>query len=150
MLHQQATICFSASLTRTVFVAYLVALTALLLRSSSADELTEDLAFWLHLMSPVAHLLSFAILAALAFACRWPVRGWIVVLLIAGYAAGTELLQGSVSGRTSDWMDWCLDLVGAAIGIGSLMVVRIFRDFKRDTGDAIGACLIAENDSMQK
>jgi hypothetical protein len=141
---------FFGRLTRTVFVVYLITLTALLLRpDSSGDTPTDNLTTWLDRMCPVAHLISFAILAALAFACRWPVPRWVVVLFIAGYAGGTELLQGSIEGRHCSWMDWYLDLIGAAIGVGSLMVVpRICQYFKRNTGDTAGGCLATDNDDV--
>ena len=124
---------FFDRMTKTVFVVYMVVLTALLLtRDPLAKDPTGALEALLSLIGPVAHLLSFWLLAALALGSRWPVRGWVLVLLLAGYATGTELLQGAVSGRTPEWMDWFQDLLGVAIGAGSLAAVsfgtRRYRD----------------------
>jgi len=112
---------FFDRLTKAVFAAYLAALTVLLLtRDPFAKDPTGFLEALLRLIGPVTHLLSFWILAALALGSRWPVRGWVVVLLLAGYATGTELLQGAVSGRTPEWMDWFQDPLPPREGEGDL------------------------------
>lgn len=98
---------------RACFIGYLIALTALLL----TRDPTRLVGAPPTPLEAVVHLLSFTLLAFLAMAARWPGAVWGVVLLLAAYAAGTELLQGLVSGRTPEWGDWFQDVVGIAVGV---------------------------------
>jgi len=118
---------FRNRLLRTVFAVYLAVLTALLLmRDPVSSDPTGFLDSLLAVASPVAHLLSFWILATLAFASRPPVRSWVVILSLCMYAAGTELLQGFVSGRTPEWADWFQDLAGVALGAVCFAAVSLY------------------------
>lgn len=101
---------------RTVFVAYLITLTVLLL-TRDPTKLVQVQPLLLRLLSPVAHLLSFLLLGLLAFAARWPVAWWVVVLSLVAYGGGTESLQGLISGRTPEWADWLQDVAGIAISV---------------------------------
>lgn len=76
------------------------------------------------------HLVTYAILAALASWVAWPYgersrrHGWgwlfvrcaIMLALLAGYAWLDEYTQ-PWTGRKDDWADWRADVVGAAAGI---------------------------------
>ncbi len=114
-------------LARTVFAVYLAVLTALLLMQDPvSSDPTGILNASLAVPNPVAHLLSFWILAVLAFASRPPARGWVVILLLCVYATGTELLQGFVPGRTPEWTDWFQDLAGVALGAVCFAAVLVY------------------------
>lgn len=101
---------------RTVFVVYLVALTVLLL-TQDPTKVVRVQPLLLKLLSPVSHLLSFLVLGLLALATRWPVARWVVVLSLAAYGGGTEILQGLVSRRTPEWADWLQDVAGIAMSV---------------------------------
>jgi len=100
---------------RALFFAYLIFLTALLLCREPSDLIAVEMGLLRALLS-VAHLLSFAVLAVLALAPRWPLPRWVVIMALAAYGGATELLQTFVWGRTPDWVDWFQDLIGIAIG----------------------------------
>jgi VanZ family protein len=63
----------------------------------------------------VVHVVLFALLAGTA---RWFLGGTrAVLLLLAVYAAGSEVVQGVVlAGRSGDPLDVVADLVGVALG----------------------------------
>ena len=100
---------------RITFVAYLIFLTVLLL-TRDPNKIIGMQATLLDLLRPFAHLLSFLVLGILAMAARWSAAFWAVLLGLVAYAAGTELLQGLVSQRTPEWVDWFQDVAGIAIG----------------------------------
>ena len=126
---------FLDGLMKVALAVYLAMLTVLLLTEDPfAEDPTGYLDALLQVIGPVAHLLSFSILATLAFGSRWPVPGWVVALLLAGYATSTELLQGVVSGRTPEWSDWFQDLAGVVIGAGSMVAAAaVWRCFRRES-----------------
>ena len=104
----------ATGLSRAICAAYLVALAVLLLTDlpQRAAVAAPDLLGEIHRVSPVLHLLSFLLLSLLALAARWPVPQWAVVLGIALFAAGTELLQVFVSHRTAELGDFLMNLAG--------------------------------------
>ena len=88
----------------------------------------------------IQHLSGYAGLAFLmtfAVASRAPTVPKLAGILafIAVYAAADELTQSFVPGRICDFWDWCADLTGAVLGIGSYgIVIAITRS--RQTGNA--------------
>jgi hypothetical protein len=105
-------------LMRIVCICYFIFLTLLLLTSDPARliGMQGGLPWILQAMLPLAHTISFLVLAMLALMTRWPVPRWSIVLILAAYAGMTEIIQGYVPHRTPELMDWFQDLVGIAVG----------------------------------
>lgn len=103
---------------KRVFVGYLIALTYLLVAPKPlGDAHTHaDLYALLRGVGPLSHVLSFALLALLAFATRWPAGRWAVTLCLIVYAGGTELLQTFMPGRHPEFVDCLQNLLGITIG----------------------------------
>lgn len=114
-LRSRQAVVFSVCM-RTAFVVYLIALTVLLL-TRDPMKVVRVQPLLLRLLSPVAHLLSFLGLGLLALATRWPLAPWVVVLSLAAYGGGTEILQGFVAGRTPELVDWLQDVAGIAMSV---------------------------------
>ena len=109
------------SLMRVVCIAYLILLTVLLvavdpLRWIGVRGTAPSMLRWL---LPMAHLLSFWLLALLALTARWPAPRWAIGLVLVLYAGLTELGQGFLPWRTAEWGDWLQDVAG----IGAAAVV---------------------------
>ncbi len=121
---------------RVIFWLYTAFLTFVLLVKNPFDwmpvQLEEEAVndgFGLHL-SP--HVLTFLLLAVLAWACRWR-RPWLVAVLLAAYAVGTEVLQ-NFTGRCMDPWDMLDNLMGLAWGsAGWFFVVGVRRLGRRKT-----------------
>jgi VanZ family protein len=105
-------------LMRIVCIGYVVFLTLLLLTSDPSRWIGAQggLPRILEVMLPIAHAISFLVLAVLALMTRWPIPRWSIVLILAVYAGMTEIIQGRVPHRTPEWADWVQDLVGIALG----------------------------------
>ncbi len=101
---------------KTLFFAYLVVLTALLLYREPSKLIAIDTMGLLGMLSSVSHLVSFLVLTVLALVPRWSLRRWAIVSGLAAYGGATELLQHFVSARSPEWSDWFQDLAGIAIG----------------------------------
>jgi hypothetical protein len=72
---------------------------------------------WLfHTLMPLAHLISFSVLAVLTLAARWPLPRWLIATLLVTYAGATEIVQSCLPPRTAEWTDWFQDLGGILIG----------------------------------
>lgn len=61
-------------------------------------------------LDKLVHLVLFLLLGALAPAHR------ATLPLLAAYAAATEVVQAFVPGRSADWLDLAVDLLGLALG----------------------------------
>jgi hypothetical protein len=70
----------------------------------------------LQAMLPVAHMISFFVMAVLALMTRWPAPRWGIVLALLIYGGTTEIIQGCVPHRTPEWMDWFQDVAGVVLG----------------------------------
>ena len=105
-------------LLRIVCFAYFVFLTLLLLTRDPGALIGchEKLPWILEKLMPLAHAISFFVLAVFALTPRWPVPRWGFVLTLAIYGGMTEVLQGYVPGRTPAWADWFQDLTGVMLG----------------------------------
>lgn len=80
----------------------------------------------------VVHALAYAGLASLLFVSvavfrRVTWRTQVVLLaVLAAYATADELLQDFVPRRTSDFKDWCADLLGASVSLTLCWLVAAF------------------------
>jgi VanZ family protein len=113
------------SLMRLICLGYLVYLTALLWTADPTRLVGDEVAGFMHPFMPVAHLLSFTVLAVLALVTRWPAPRWAIVVLLAMYGGMTEIVQGFLPPRTPDWMDWLQDLAGIGVGAASCWTVAL-------------------------
>jgi VanZ family protein len=124
-------------LMRVVCVGYCVFLTLLLLTSDPSRWIGVQggLPRILQVMLPIAHAISFLVLAVLALMTRWPIPRWSIVLVLVVYAGMTEIIQGRVPHRTPEWSDWLQDLVGIGLGVaccwGVAMLVGAFAEARR-------------------
>jgi hypothetical protein len=105
-------------LMRLVCIGYLIFLTALLLTKNPLwlVGVRGDAPALLRFIIPVAHLLSFGVLAVLALMARWPMPRWGITVLLLLYAGMTEVAQSFLPPRTAEWGDWLQDLAGIAAG----------------------------------
>ena len=105
-------------LMRIVCIAYFVFLTMLLWTSDPARLIGVHGALprLLQVLLPVAHLISFMVLAVLALITRWSAPRWAIVVALAVYGGITEIGQNFVPSRTPDWRDWLQDVGGIAVG----------------------------------
>jgi VanZ family protein len=103
---------------RVVCVGYFIFLTLLLLTTDPERLIGVQgrLPWILQAMLPLAHAISFLMLAVLALMTRWPVPRWSIVLALMIYGGMTEIIQSHVPHRTSEWADWFQDLAGIALG----------------------------------
>lgn len=79
-------------------------------------------------LDKVVHVISFALIAVTGCKARIPL--WVLVVLIAGEAVGSEIVQATVTvlNRDGDWGDAVADLVGGALGIGGCLLWRSRRE----------------------
>jgi hypothetical protein len=105
-------------LLRLVCFGYVVFLTLLLWTADPSRMIGvhENLPWVLQRLLPAAHAISFAVLAVLALAPRWPASRWGVVLILVIYGGMTEIVQGLFPPRTPEWLDWLQDMCGIAAG----------------------------------
>ena len=122
---------------KVVFFGYLSTLLWLLL-IEKPFELLPGSADWFgrtQLSSGLLHLGSFGLLGALALAPQWFVPRWVVGVGLAGFALGTEWLQGFVPVRAPGTLDCASNLAGLALGaaVAGLMLVgrRRFAGLRR-------------------
>jgi hypothetical protein len=131
---------------KTLCIAYLIFLTALLLTADPASligipasliGIKGGTPLLLQALMPYAHLLSFMVLAVLALLARWPVPRWALVLLMVVYSGTTEVAQSFLPPRAAEWLDWLQNLGGIAIGVSVCWSLstsrRLFR--VREDGD---------------
>jgi VanZ family protein len=106
-------------LMRCVCIGYFIFLTLLLLTTdpSRLIGMHGRLPWLLHAVLPLAHAISFLVLAVFALMARWPVPRWGIVLVLVIYGGMTEIVQGAfVPSRTAEWGDWLQNLGGIAVG----------------------------------
>ena len=104
------------SLMRLVCLGYWVYLTALLWTADPTRLVGGGVAGFLHPLLPLAHLLSFLVLAVLALTARWPAPRWAIVVLLVMYGGMTEIVQGFLPPRNPELIDWFQDVAGIGIG----------------------------------
>jgi hypothetical protein len=104
------------ALIRVVSVAYLAFLTLLLWTADPSRLIGGEVSWLLRSLLPVAHLVSFFVLAVLALSARWPAPAWGIVLVLSLYGGMTELVQGFTPHRRPEWGDWFQDVAGIAVG----------------------------------
>ncbi len=112
---------------RTLFFLYLIFLTVLLLVADPMRWASsrENVSGFLRMIVPVAHLVSFLVLAVLALIARWPIPRWSIALFLVVYAGMTEVLQSCLPPRRAEWGDWFQDLGGIAIGAALCWIIAI-------------------------
>ncbi len=72
----------------------------------------------------IEHILAFFVLTVLG-RMGWPLRGWLLTVVLIGYGVGIELAQDAIAlGRTASAADVVADLIG--IGLG-LIFASLFR-----------------------
>lgn len=103
--------------TRVIFWLYVAFLTFVLLVYNPfefAPDGTEALVEKGFGLGLDPHVMTFLLLAVLAWACRWR-RAWLVAVLLVAYAVVTEFLQ-PLTGRFLDKVDIFHNLLGLACG----------------------------------
>ncbi len=125
--------------TATVVVTVLLACYWTALFYGTHIKIPPDLLPEARNIDKLAHLASYAVLGALFMSLR-ATRGvypWSSVIarwfVLAGYGAFDEISQLLVN-RNADPMDWLADVIGVAVGLGSVTFV-VWR-FRRSTNPA--------------
>ena len=106
-------------LLRLLFGGYFAYLTVLLLAPEPYRWVgsSTSILYFLNLLYPFAHSISFAFLTVLALPAFRPLSRPAISVSLSGYAAITELLQKFLPPRTAEWQDWFQDLGGIAVGV---------------------------------
>jgi len=114
-------------LMRIVCIGYAIFLTLLLLTADPARliGMQAGLPRILQAMLPLAHAISFLVLAVLALMTRWPVPRWGILPILAIYGGMTEITQHFFPPRTPRWTDWFQDLIGIAAGAACCWAVAM-------------------------
>jgi VanZ family protein len=104
---------------RIFFVAYFCYLTILLLSPNPYRWVGSSSSFaeLLKMLYPIAHIISFSALSALALVAWHPLPRWGICAGLIVYAAATEVLQMLIPPRTAEWQDWFQDLGGIGVGL---------------------------------
>ena len=110
---------------RKLCVAYWLLLTALLLvRNPLGWFRGHQIATTAYgFVEPCVHFVAFALLGMAVLAARFPLSRWWLAVVLFGYAAGTEFVQGYV-GRSPEMIDLVQNFAGIAVGAG---IARAFR-----------------------
>jgi VanZ family protein len=103
---------------RKICAAYWVLLTCLLLARDPLGLFDGGRRFdrAYDSIEPVAHLVSFTLLALLVLFTRWPLRRRWLMAIVAGYGVATELIQSQVPGRHMQLVDLLQDFGGILLG----------------------------------
>jgi VanZ family protein len=111
---------------RKICIAYWLLLTLLLwsrdplgwFETPSADALHDRL-------EPIAHFLSFGLLALFVLCTRWPpVSRYRLLVILAGYSVVTEVVQSQIPGRSMQLVDLLQDFAGIAAGCAMFLLAR--------------------------
>jgi VanZ family protein len=104
---------------RLVFLGYFAYLTLLLLVPNPFPWVSASpkVLFYLDLIYPIAHCLSFAFLTGLALLAFRSVSASLIVSGLMVYASATELAQMFCPPRCAEWLDWFQDILGIALGV---------------------------------
>ncbi|HEY4761138.1 MAG TPA: VanZ family protein [Thermoguttaceae bacterium] len=118
---------------RITFLFYTVYLTILLLSKDPSLWIGTpgDVPDFLKFCLPYSHLLSFALLSALAFAACWPLARWGILFLLVAYGTATEILQWFIPHRHPGWADWFYDIGGIALGFSCFCLLVFFARMMR-------------------
>src|SRR5687767_7406871 len=102
---------------RKLCVAYWLLLTLLLWSRDPLGWFDNSSVETLHdRVEPIAHFLSFGLLTLIALSTPWRVSRGRLLMILAGYSAVTELVQGLVPGRSMDGLDLLQDFCGILAG----------------------------------
>ena len=96
---------------------------AVIFALSSIPDLATDLGVWDTLLSTLAHLTEYAVLAFLL--ARALGREPVAAALASAYGVTDEFHQAFVSGRQASVLDWVVDTIGALAGV--LLFARAVR-----------------------
>ena len=78
---------------------------------------------------PIAHFISFFVLAALAIAACLSLRKRWLILILVVYSAGTEVAQYFMPPRTAEWLDWIQDVGGVGLGVIMALLVPMLWNY---------------------
>ena len=118
---------------RIVFFVYWVYLSILLFSQHPERWIgtSGNVPEFLQRLMPFAHILSFTVLSLLTFTACLPLPRWSILLLLAIYGGATEIIQGLIPHRTTEWADFFQDLGGVAIGFAcfwlAVFLLRMIR-----------------------
>jgi VanZ family protein len=110
-------------LIRVASIGYIIYLSALLFAPDPAQLIGGQVPGFLQAIMPLAHIVSFFVLAVLTLSARWPLPQWAVVVVMAIYGGMTEIVQYFLPTRHAAWLDWLRDLTGIALGTAAFWFV---------------------------
>jgi VanZ family protein len=112
---------------KVVSICYVVFLTALLLDANPLRIIgvRGGAPWFIKDLMPVAHVLSFFLLALLILSVQWTLPRWMVAVLLVVYGGTTEMLQSFLPTRTAEWIDWLQDIAGVVVGVALAWVLHV-------------------------
>jgi VanZ family protein len=118
---------------RFICLGYLLLLTVFLVAPDPFAAVPFDLRSYLALsrLTSAEHFVAMLLLAVLVLAARWPLPGWLIVVLLGVYASGTELCQTFVPPRTPEVADLLQNLAGIATAVTLWYVVALMARVRR-------------------
>ena len=85
-------------------------------------------------IATTGHIVGYLLLAALIILAQRHPQPWLAWIVVTGYGALIEILQGQFALRSFQWSDIAANSLGAAVGIG---IARAWhRRFRRPNGSA--------------
>ncbi len=118
---------------RKLCVGYWLLLTLLLWSRDPLDWFDNSSVDAVHdRLEPIAHFISFGLLTLIVLSTPWKIScGWLLVIL-AGYSAATELVQGLIPGRSMELVDLLQDLTGILAGGALFALWQRFRNSRQE------------------
>jgi hypothetical protein len=117
---------------------FALALMGLIFLQSSQPGVLGDLGVFNLILSSVAHVLMFGLLAAVLWWVLKPVSGWalLIAVVVAGlYGVSDEIHQSFVATRTASVADVGFDFLGAAL---AALLIRRSRSTGGQSGPRLG------------
>jgi VanZ family protein len=111
----------------SLFFGYFAYLTLLLLAPNPYRWVgsSPGRSYFLSLLYPFAHGISFALLTVFARLAFRALRRVLICVILSGYAAVTEFLQMFFPPRTAELQDFLQDIAGIAVGILSIWILTV-------------------------
>jgi VanZ family protein len=132
-----ALVRFQTLAMRLVFLGYFSYLTLLLLIPNPFPWVSSSpkVIFYLDLIYPIAHCLSFTFLTCLALLAFRSFSAPVIVAGLMAYASATELAQMFAPPRCAEWLDWFQDMLGIALGVLVVWILMSGWRWLRGFGD---------------
>lgn len=75
-------------------------------------------------LATIGHVTGYLLLGGLVVLAQRLPQPWLVWIIVSGYGAFIEIMQGLFALRSFQWSDIVANSVGAGVGIGIAVIVR--------------------------